>query len=76
MGLYVRQSAVSVPAPYASHPEPTGPFSLAESLFLPRNKWDLIKLKSFLHSKGNRKQDEKTALRMGKIIANKELDKG
>ena len=30
------------------------------------NKWDLIKLKSFcMHSKGNYKQDEKTALRMG-----------
>ena len=29
------------------------------------NKWDLIKLKSFLHSKGNYKQDEKTNLRMG-----------
>ena len=29
------------------------------------NKWDLIELKSFLHSKGNYKQDEKTNLRMG-----------
>ena len=29
------------------------------------NKWDLIKLKKFLHSKGNYKQGEKTALRMG-----------
>ena len=29
------------------------------------NKWDLIKLKSFFHSKGNYKQGEKTALRMG-----------
>ena len=29
-------------------------------------KWDLIKLKSLLHSKGNYKQDEKTTLRMGK----------
>ena len=28
-------------------------------------KWDLIKLKSLLHSKGNYKQDEKTTLRMG-----------
>ena len=28
------------------------------------NKWDLIKLKKFLHSKGNYKQGEKTALRM------------
>ena len=30
------------------------------------NKWDLMKLKSFLHSKGNYKQGEKTTLRMGK----------
>ena len=30
------------------------------------NKWDRIKRKSFcMHSKGNYKQDEKTALRMG-----------
>ena len=29
------------------------------------NKWDLIKLKIFLHSKGNYKQGEKTTLRMG-----------
>ena len=29
------------------------------------NKWDLIKFKSFLHNKGNYKQDEKTTLRMG-----------
>ena len=28
------------------------------------NKWDLIKLKSFLHSKGNYKQGEKTTLKM------------
>ena len=28
------------------------------------NKWDLIELKSFLHSKGNYKQDEKTTIRM------------
>ena len=32
------------------------------------NKWDLMKLKSFLHSKGNHKQDEKTTLRMGENI--------
>ena len=31
-------------------------------------KWDLMKLKSFLHSKGNHKQDEKTTLRMGENI--------
>ena len=29
------------------------------------NKWDLIKLKSFLHREGNYKQGEKTTLRMG-----------
>ena len=29
------------------------------------NKWDLIKLKNLLHSKGNHKQNEKTTLRMG-----------
>ena len=29
------------------------------------NKWGLIKLKSFLHSKGNYKPGEKTTLRMG-----------
>ena len=29
------------------------------------NKWDLIKLKSFLHSTGNYTQGEKTTLRMG-----------
>ena len=29
------------------------------------NKWDLIKLNSFLHNKGNYKQGEKTAFRMG-----------
>ena len=29
------------------------------------NKWDLIKLKKFLHSKGNYRQGEKTTLRMG-----------
>ena len=32
------------------------------------NKWDLMKLKKLLHSKGNHKQDEKTALRMGENI--------
>ena len=29
------------------------------------NKWDLIKLKLFLHNEGNYKQGEKTAFRMG-----------
>ena len=29
------------------------------------NKWNLIKLKKLLHSKGNYKQGEKTTLRMG-----------
>ena len=32
------------------------------------NKWDLMKLKKLLHSKGNQKQDEKTTLRMGENI--------
>ena len=32
------------------------------------NKWDLSKLQSFLNSKGNHKQDEKTTLRMGENI--------
>ena len=29
------------------------------------NKWDLMKLKKLLHNKGNYKQGEKTALRLG-----------
>ena len=29
------------------------------------NKWDLVNLKKLLHSKGNYKQGEKTALTMG-----------
>ena len=29
------------------------------------NKWDLIKLKSFLHNKGNYKPGERAAFRMG-----------
>ena len=29
------------------------------------NKWDLIKIKKLLHNKGNYKQGEKTAFRMG-----------
>ena len=32
------------------------------------NKWDLMKLQSFLHSKGNHKQDEKTTLGMRENI--------
>ena len=32
------------------------------------NKWDLIKLKKFLHSKGNPKQSEKTTHRMGENL--------
>ena len=32
------------------------------------NKWNLMKLKSFLHSKGNYKQEEKIMLRMGENI--------
>ena len=39
------------------------------------NKWDLIKLKSFLHSKGNYKQGEKITLRMGENNTN-EPDNG
>ena len=36
-----------------------------------KNKWDLIKIKN----KGNYKQGEKTAFRMGKIIANEATNK-
>ena len=32
------------------------------------NKWDLLKPKSFLHSKGNNKQNKKTAYRLGENI--------
>ena len=32
------------------------------------NRWDLMKLKKLLHSKGNHKQDQKTTLRMGENI--------
>ena len=32
------------------------------------NKWDLMKLKKLLHSKGNHKQDQKTTLRMRENI--------
>ena len=39
------------------------------------NKWDLIKLK-LLHNKGNYKQGEKTALRMGENNRNETTDKG
>ena len=31
-------------------------------------KWDYIKLKSFLHSKGNHQQNKKTTHRMGEYI--------
>ena len=34
------------------------------------NKWDPIKLKIFLHSKGTYKQSEKTTLRMGENNSN------
>ena len=41
------------------------------------NKWDLIKLKKFLHSKGNPKQNEKRTHRIWeKIFANQSTDKG
>ena len=39
------------------------------------NKWDLIKLKSFLHNEGNHKQGEKIAFRVGEKIANEATDK-
>ena len=39
------------------------------------NKWDLMKLKKLLQSKGNYKQDEKTTLRMGENIC-KRISKG
>ena len=32
------------------------------------NKWDLVKLKCFLRSKGNLKQNEKTTQRVGEDI--------
>ena len=32
------------------------------------NKWDLLKLKSFLHCKGNNKQNKKTTHRLGENI--------
>ena len=32
------------------------------------NKWDYIKLKSFLHSKGNHQQNKKTTHKMGEYI--------
>ena len=40
------------------------------------NKWDLIKLKNFLHSKGNLKQNEKTTHRMGENIHKDVTHKG
>ena len=39
------------------------------------NKWDLTKLKSFVHSKGNHKQNEKTTYGLGKNNC-KATDKG
>ena len=39
------------------------------------NKWDLIKLKKLLHSKGNYKQDERTALRMGEATDKRLISK-
>ena len=35
------------------------------------NKWNLIKLKQFLHNKGNYKQGEKAAFRMGENNSNR-----
>ena len=40
------------------------------------NKWDLIKLKKLLHSKGNHKQNEKTTYRMGEIIYKRSAQQG
>ena len=40
------------------------------------NKWDLIKLKKLLYSKGNYKQGEKQPLELEKTIANETTDKG
>ena len=40
------------------------------------NRWELIKLTSFLHSKEDHKQNEKRTFRMEKIFANNATDKG
>ena len=39
------------------------------------NKWDLIKIKKLLHNKGNYKQGEKTAFRMGENNRKQATDK-
>ena len=39
------------------------------------NKWELVKLKSSCTMKKNYKQGEKTAFRMGEIVANEASDK-
>ena len=39
------------------------------------NKWDLIKIKSFLHNKGNYKQMKRQPSEWEKIIANEATDK-
>ena len=41
-----------------------------------RKKWDLIKLKSFLHSKGNHRQNENTTHRIRENICKWCTDKG
>ena len=40
------------------------------------NRWELIKLTNFLHSKEDHKQNEKRTFRMEKIFANNATDKG
>jgi len=40
------------------------------------NKWDLIKLKKLLHSKGNNKQIKRQTSEWEKIITNETTDKG
>ena len=51
------------------------PPSAAMEIKTKLNKWDLIKLKIFLHSKGNYKQGEKTTLRMGENNNKETTDK-